>query len=139
MPMKPMSPCRMPGCPNLQVPGGRGYCKEHIKAYRKDEDKRRGSAHRRGYNKQYERARAYVLKHEPLCVVCKTEGRLTPATLTHHVEHLADGGSNRTDNLMPLCERCHGRMHSFEGPELLKQIGFFSSEGCTGTGGVTSR
>jgi len=124
-PMKPMSACRSPGCPNLQVPQGRGYCKEHLQAYRKDEDTRRGSAHKRGYNKQYTQARAYVLRHEPLCVVCKMEGRLTVSAVTHHIKHLADGGSNNSDNLLPVCETCHGRLHSAEGPELIKKLTVF--------------
>lgn len=115
MPMKPLGPCRYPGCPNLQIPGGHGYCEEHVREYRREDARRRGSARQRGYTRRYEKARMWALKRQPLCVLCKAEGRLTAATVTHHIKPLAEGGSNSADNLLPLCEACHERMHSKEG------------------------
>lgn len=120
-PMKPMPPCRWRGCGNIQDPNGRGYCREHMQAVRQQDTEHRGSARQRGYTTQYERARAWVLKRHPLCPICKAEGRINPSTRTHHIKHLADGGSNSTSNLFPCCEACHTRLHSKEGPALMEK------------------
>ncbi|WP_078060870.1 HNH endonuclease [Desulfotomaculum copahuensis] len=122
MPIKPPSPCRWPGCPDAQAPGCQGYCREHVKAHRQQDAAHRGTARQRGYNASYEKARAWVLKHHPLCVVCKMEGRLSAATVTHHVVHLADGGSNSASNLLPVCGNCHDRLHSKAGPEIILKL-----------------
>lgn len=122
MPTKPLPPCRWPGCPELQAPGGRGYCQEHQRAAWRQDNRQRGTSRQRGYDRRYEKARAWVLKHQPLCVVCKAEGRLTAATVTHHIHHLADGGSNSAANLLPICRACHDRLHSAEGPGLVEMI-----------------
>lgn len=122
MPTRLPPPCRAPGCPELQVPGGRGYCEKHAREARKREDERRGSARERGYTKGYERAREWVLKRQPLCAVCRLEGRLTAAVVTHHVTPLSEGGTNSAANLLPVCEACHARLHSREGVALLERL-----------------
>lgn len=111
LPTKPMPPCRHPGCPEVQVPGGHGYCGTHVREYRRWDMERRGSARQRGYTKQYEKARTWVLRRQPLCPLCLAEGRLTPATQTHHIVPLSDGGTNSVRNLMPLCEAHHAEQH----------------------------
>lgn len=121
MPTKPLGPCRWPGCPNLQDPKGQGYCREHLRERWKQDAAKRGSARQRGYTKQYERAREWVLKRHPLCAVCRVEGRITPATVTHHIVPLAEGGTNSADNLLPVCKGCHDRLHSAQGRELLRK------------------
>jgi 5-methylcytosine-specific restriction protein A len=120
MPTKPLPPCRWPGCPNLQEPGGNGYCREHQKAAWRADTAKRGSARQRGYTRSYEKVRQAVLARQPLCVICELEGRVSVATLTHHIIPLAEGGSNRADNLLPLCEYCHSRVHGKHGKELLR-------------------
>lgn len=114
MPTAPMPACRWPGCPNLQAPGGRGYCREHLTTARKQDAQRRGNANERGYTWTYQKAREWVLTRQPLCALCRLEGRMTKATVTHHLVPLSRGGTNRSDNLVGLCERCHNRMHSGE-------------------------
>jgi 5-methylcytosine-specific restriction protein A len=54
--------------------------------------------------------------------LCKLEGKLVPATVTHHLTPLSKGGSNRADNLVPLCEDCHGRLHGKHGEELKAKL-----------------
>lgn len=122
MPTKPQGPCRWPGCPKLQEPGCDGYCREHRRAAWRSEDKVRGSSRQRGYTRSYERTRRAVLNREPLCAVCLAEGKVVAAQVTHHIHPLAEGGSNRADNLLPVCRVCHDRLHSKGGPELLKKI-----------------
>lgn len=116
-----MPPCRWPGCPNIQDPKGQGYCREHLREHWKQDAKRRGSARQRGYTKQYERTREQVLGRNPVCAVCLVEGRVTVATITHHIVPLSEGGSNRADNLLPVCKDCHDRLHSARGQELLRR------------------
>jgi 5-methylcytosine-specific restriction protein A len=122
MPTKPPGPCRWPGCPELQEPGGHGYCARHEKEYRREDAARRGSSRQRGYTGKYERARAWILKRRPLCALCEAEGRLTPATMTHHVVPLSRGGTNRSDNLLPVCRECHDRLHGGRAQELLAKL-----------------
>lgn len=122
-PMRPSPPCRWPGCPETQAPGGQGYCREHQRAAWRQDNRERGTARERGYTKQYEKTREWVFKRQPLCIVCKAEGRLTVATVTHHIKPLAEGGTNRADNLLPLCEGCHNRLHGKEGKHLLAKLG----------------
>ena len=69
----------------------------------------RPSAHRRGYDRHWQRLRLIVLNAEPLCRPCLAEGREVAA---HHVDHvvaLAQGGTNDLSNLVPLCHSCHSR------------------------------
>lgn len=122
MPTRPLPPCRFPGCPELQVPGGRGYCEKHAREARKREDERRGNARERGYTKAYERARAWVLKHHPTCAICEIEGRLSAATVAHHIIPLSEGGTNSAANLLPCCDACHARMHSGERAALVARL-----------------
>ncbi|MCL6612479.1 MAG: HNH endonuclease [Peptococcaceae bacterium] len=123
-PMRPSPPCRWPGCPETQAPGGQGYCATHAREHRKQDAVKRGSARQRGYTRRYEKAREWVLKRQPLCVICKAEGRrLTVATVTHHIQPLAKGGTNRANNLLPLCKDCHDRVHAKGGREILAKAG----------------
>lgn len=55
------------------------------------------------------------LHRDPLCEMCMKEGRYTAATLVHHIQPLAEGGSNALTNLMSLCDSCHGRLHAERG------------------------
>ena len=48
-------------------------------------DRQRPSAARRGYGPRWRRARAAYLARHPLCVPCQAAGRLVPATVVDHV------------------------------------------------------
>lgn len=122
MPTRPLPPCRWPGCSRRQEPGGGGYCREHQWAKWRRDNRERGTARQRGYTKAYEEARAWVLSRHPLCAVCELEGRMTPAEVTHHIVPLSQGGSNRADNLLPVCRACHDRLHSKDGADLLRRV-----------------
>lgn len=65
-------------------------------------------------SRPWARIRAYVLSHEPLCRMCKAEGRTTEATEVDHVRPLVMGGSNDWDNLQPLCHEHHAEKSARE-------------------------
>ena len=47
------------------------------------------------------------------CTLCKQRGKYTQAQMVHHIEPLKQSPElayNR-DNLMPLCNDCHDRVH----------------------------
>jgi 5-methylcytosine-specific restriction protein A len=113
VPTLPLPPCRVPGCPNLQSERRRGYCTEHehIGDQVRQRGRYRGSARARGYDRRYERTRAWVLAQEPFCRRCREKGRLTFATQTHHIVPLSEGGTNEASNLMPVCDSCHQELH----------------------------
>lgn len=73
------------------------------------QDQERGSAHERGYNSRWRKARATYLKRHPLCRQCEDEGLITAATVVDHiVPHRGDQGLFwDTDNWQPLCKRHH--------------------------------
>ena len=48
-------------------------------------DRQRPSAARRGYSPRWRRARAAYLAHHPLCAACQALGRVVPATVVDHV------------------------------------------------------
>ena len=102
MPRKPNRPCRHPGCPELS---DLVYCPTHRGAYRRE------SAHQRGYDARWRAARMRYLKKHPLCLSCRQEGALTPATVVDHViPHRGDMHLFWDEkNWQPLCKDCHDR------------------------------
>lgn len=122
MPTAPPGPCRYRGCPNLQMPGGHGYCEQHERNYRWREAKEQRKEHDHGYDGQYRRTRRWVLTRQPLCMLCRLEGRLTAAEITHHLIPLAQGGTNSSTNLISLCKDCHVRLHGPKGAQLTARL-----------------
>lgn len=47
------------------------------------------------------------LANEPLCRMCKAEGRVTAATVPDHIAPLAKGGEDVDTNIRCLCEAHH--------------------------------
>jgi 5-methylcytosine-specific restriction enzyme A len=116
MPDKPKHFCNHPGCSRLT---NNRYCEQHQAAEDKRYNERRGSAYERGYDYQWQRFRAAYLTAHPLCTRCEEQGRLTPATLIHHIVPLKDGGDKyEASNLMQLCHDCH---ENIEGPARWKR------------------
>lgn len=65
-------------------------------------------AHQRGYGPQFQRLRRAILRDEPNCRECASEGETTKATHCDHIRPLCLGGATIKSNLQPLCER-HSR------------------------------
>ena len=109
MPYKPKRPCSHPGCPNLTE--GR-YCEEHAKeAARAYERNQRDPGTHKRYGSSWRKARKAFLDGHPLCELCRRLGRMTPATVVHHINAARQGGTDDEVNLMALCASCHSSLH----------------------------
>ncbi len=109
MPMKPMRPCKHPGCPHLTSVK---YCELHAKLHAAD----RASAFKRGYSYCWQMMRKQFLVKRPLCAECERSGKLTPATVVDHIQpHRGDQVLFWDErNWQPLCKRCHDRKTRLE-------------------------
>ena len=96
----PAPSCRVWPCSARAV--YRGLCARHARTA----ERQRGSARSRGYDSDWERARAHQLKQHPFCVDC---GR--PATDVDHIQSVREAPHRRLDpaNLRSMCHRHHSR------------------------------
>lgn len=113
MPYKAKKPCAYRGCRELT---SKRYCDFHAKqeAKRYNRNERDPESSKR-YGRTWKQIRAAFLSANPLCVICKEQDRLTPATLAHHKIKLSDGGTNDWENMAALCQECHSRLHARQG------------------------
>lgn len=102
MPIKPLKPCKHPGCPGSTQDR---FCDKHRHQHE------RATANARGYDHRWRHARAKYLKEHPLCVKCQGENRLTKATVVDHIQpHRGDGKLFwDKSNWQSLCKRCHDK------------------------------
>jgi hypothetical protein len=71
-----------------------------------------GKEYREGPQLGYENVKAYVLARDKhTCQKCHKKNVKLNA---HHIIHRADGGTDRPDNLITLCEDCHRKYHAGE-------------------------
>lgn len=110
MPRRPPHPCAATGCSALVVEGPR--CPKHGQQRQQSYERRRGSAHSRGYDRRWARyAKAFLAAH-PLCeVYCKQEGRITAAGC---VDHIVPHKGDMTrfwdpNNHQAACLKCNSR------------------------------
>lgn len=116
MPMSAPRPCLTPGCPALVRE--RARCPEH----ERKRDRERGTAHDRGYDARWRKARLAWLMWHPLCAECQRHGRTTAARVVDHiVPHKGDQQLfwDQT-NWQSLCDYtspydCHGRKSASDG------------------------
>jgi 5-methylcytosine-specific restriction protein A len=110
MPSKPKKPCKYQGCPKLT---DGLFCEDHKQTenHRYNHYQRDPASGKR-YGRAWRQIRAAFLSANPLCEICKREGKLTPADTVHHKKKLADGGNNYWGNLQSLCHSCHSRLHA---------------------------
>lgn len=111
MPDSAPRPCPHPGCGRL-VRDGKTYCMPHRAQRQREQDVKRGNFRQRGYTSAWDRARATFLRQHPLCRVCESHGRLTPASVVDHiVPHKGDQRLfwDTTNNWQSLCRSCHSR------------------------------
>lgn len=99
--------CSYPGC-NIKVKG-KAYCSKHDPNNRYD--LHRGSASKRGYDRDWEKVRDSYRAQHPICERCFAYDRTKAENLVHHIEPLPDGDRLDFDNLMSLCSACHRTLH----------------------------
>ncbi|CAH1653514.1 5-methylcytosine-specific restriction protein A [Hyphomicrobiales bacterium] len=111
----------MPWSPPKHCPRGHpaftgSRCPHCAADFKARADLRRGSAHERGYDVRWRRARTHFLAHHPLCVVCESEGVIAPATVVdHRVPHRGDQALFwDVTNWQPLCKAHHDRKTATE-------------------------
>lgn len=114
MAVKPLRPCRHPGCCELVSDG---YCETH-KPKRTDQRSEEAKAWRWMYatRKWREELRPAQLLREPFCRECARRGRRTRATdVDHVVDHKGDWARFCDEgNLESLCHSCHSRKTAAE-------------------------
>lgn len=108
MPFRAKKFCKYPGCNELVV---NGYCDLHKKQVEKKNEQQRETAAERGYDSRWNKARRIFLQHNPVCVICMKEGRLTPSKV---VDHIIPHKGNKVlfwdkSNWQALCKRCHDK------------------------------
>lgn len=94
------------------------HTRQRTQAFKKaDTSKRKAKSTKALYDsKRWKDTRARVLDSEPLCRICRREGRITEATVVDHIKpHRGDLDLFwDDDNHQPLCKPCHDRKTSEE-------------------------
>ncbi len=115
MPKKPKRPCRFANCPKLTEDKS-GYCIEHKKIMQRHYDKfTRGYDTHERYGGNWKKIRDRYIRQNPLCEMCRAEGKFTAGTIVHHIKPLSEGGTNEEKNLMTVCTGCHEKIHRRRG------------------------
>ena len=103
----------MPSKPAVHRPPGAKSSAE----VKRELDRQRPSAARRGYDGRWRRAREQYLAEHRWCAHCLAEGRLTRATVVDHVR--PHRGDQRLfwdrGNWEPCCKPCHDRKSVADG------------------------
>jgi 5-methylcytosine-specific restriction protein A len=88
-----------------------------VAAVKRELDRERPSASRRGYGPRWRRARAAFLSRNPLCAACEAQGRVVPATVVDHVvPHRGDQKLFWDEtNWAATCKPCHDGKTAREG------------------------
>jgi 5-methylcytosine-specific restriction enzyme A len=86
-------------------------------AVKRELDRQRPSAARRGYGARWRRARVAFLAQHPLCATCRALGRIVAASVVDHVvPHRGDQKLFWNEsNWAPACKRCHDAKTAREG------------------------
>src|SRR5262245_59901028 len=83
MPRRPMRKCAEHNCRTLVE--GSGRCAGHMIAHDGETERRRGSAHSRGYDRRWNVERKQFLLDNPFCAICAQSNKETPATEVDHI------------------------------------------------------
>lgn len=109
----PLTLCKHAGCNARAV--AHGKCEHHQLSTTPSTTTRlrtkdnRPSAHKRGYDGRWRQARLAFLDDNPLCIVCQSQGLLTPATVIDHIIPHRGNQARFWDmtNWQALCKSCH--------------------------------
>lgn len=108
MPQKLKKSCAIKSCPNVIAEGK--YCNTH-KQYQANESRVKNSTerHRHEHTRRWQRLRLFYLRANPLCIDCKKQDKIVPASEVHHIVPIARGGTDDESNLEALCKSCHSK------------------------------
>lgn len=118
MTRRSLSVCSVPGCPILTADG---KCGPHAAEARAAKDAARPNFRERGYDAEYDRNHAVVLREETHCGLC---GRLVDKSLpgtdpdgpsVDHIVPRSRGGSNARENLRLVHARENSGRTRFDG------------------------
>ncbi len=111
MPYAALTSCSHPRC-GVLCPGR--FCDDHRKETQNQYNRARRSDPIRADNdqfysrKRWRDARADQLRREPLCCVCRQDGRIVAGNIVDHITPRSQGGSDYdAANLQTLCESHH--------------------------------
>jgi 5-methylcytosine-specific restriction enzyme A len=104
MPSAPMRPCSYPNCPELTI---NGRCEQHKADRHRQYDRySRDKAAKKFYNSAvWQGARHAKYLHDPLCELCKANGRKVEMDVVHHID--GNVWNLKAENLQSLCNSCH--------------------------------
>jgi 5-methylcytosine-specific restriction protein A len=103
----------VPSKPPVHRPSGSASAAQ----VKRELDRHRPSAARRGYGRRWRKARAAFLAQHPLCAACRVQGRVVAATVVDHiVPHRGDQKLFWDEtNWAPACKPCHDAKTAREG------------------------
>ena len=121
MPSAPRRPCSGRGprrgrCANLLSPGEYAcveclpYVKAAIRRYDVERDK--GEQRQFLHSTTWRKIREAHLRRCPLCAECERQGKITAASLVHHMDR--DETNSADENLLSVCTSCHEDIHKGE-------------------------
>lgn len=118
MPWAAPTVCPQAGCGKLVAKPG--YCEVHrAQAHRDYNVRRRGNniqSDKWYHTSKWRKLRNAVIHEDPLCRMCKPQGRTTAAVLVDHIIPVKFGGQFWLySNLQPLCNHCHELKSRSEG------------------------
>lgn len=109
MPINAPRPCRKPMCPAYA--SVLGYCDAHKDSRWRAREQHRESAHARGYDRHWSKARDGWLRKHQLCAECERKDLVVAASV---VDHIVPHRGDKTlfwdsTNWQSLCKPCHDR------------------------------
>jgi 5-methylcytosine-specific restriction protein A len=113
MPIKPLTPCRQLGCPELT---NNGYCPKHLAINRSlyDKEKRPKKSKKFYDSAAWRKVRKIKLAQQPQCELCSADGFTVLATAVHHDQSIEDfpALALTLSNLVSICGTCHSRIEA---------------------------
>ena len=112
MPFKPSNRSTMPEWFTSHGAERKTFGERHARAHTDEKTGKplpKRSSTELGYGYKWQVLRAWWLRHNPLCVMCKARGVVTEAT---EIDHIIPHKGDKTlfwarDNLQALCKKCH--------------------------------